>query len=633
MRAVSRGSVTTFETAWQVRVSHRKFCPEVDWHGPASVKSMVGQSLPNILKWLLLLVLLHPALVVPQQNRPVSVLIRGVEGQLLRNVHSTVEIWQFNGKPAPSDARLRYMHQQAKSQIRDALTPYGYYRAEVTSRLSDLGQQWQAVYEISPGTQIPVGEVDIQALADTTPDNREALDQFEEALRKAQIVVDGPLNQQAYDDLKQTWQTLAARLGYFDAKFTRSQIRVDLRAYEARIFLHYELGDRYRFGRVEFSQMRDWIRPGLLDRYNDISEGELYDAATLQQLQSGLAASEFYEDILIRAAPDTAIDKTIPVDVKLTPNNPRRYVFGLGFGTDTGVRVKWGLTGRRINDRGHRIVSEAQISEIGSGIAGEYSVPTGDPRSDSYRLRASFEREKSDARNFQRVLLGGSYHYRDGLWFKTYSLDYQFEEFELEDATPTTRLLIPGAEWTRTYPVELDKRINVREGSWISLRLRGGSESLVSDTSFVQGSLAGKWIETVREDHRLIVRGALGTTWAADFNKVPSSLRFYTGGDRSVRGYNFEVIGPLGEDNEVAGGEHLVETSIEYEVPFRDRWSLAGFIDTGDAFNDSLNLRTGVGVGFRWQSPVGPVRFDIGRSLDEPGRGNVRLHLSVGPDL
>ncbi len=582
---------------------------------------------------ILLLIVLHPALVAPQQERPVSVLFRGIEGQLLRNVQSTVDIWQLNGNPVPSDARLRYLHQEADSQIRDALAPFGYYRAKVESRLSDLGQNWQAVYDIAPGVPIPVGEVDIQTLVDNSADNREALDQFAAAQREANLTVGRPLNQQAYDRLKQKWQTLAARLGYFDAKFTRSQIRVDLRSYEARILLHYELGDRYRFGRVKFSQQQDWIRPGLLDRYNDIGVGEPYDATVLQQLQSGLAASEFYEDILIRAAPDSAVDKTIPIDVTLTPNNPRRYVFGLGFGTDTGVRVKWGLTGRRINDRGHRIVSEAQVSEIGSGIAGEYSVPTGDPRSDSYRLRTTFEREKSDARNFQRVLLGGSYRYRDDLWFKTYSLDFQFEEFELEEATPTTRLLIPGAEWTRTYPAELDKRINVRDGSWISLRLRGGSESLLSDTTFVQGSVAGKWIETVRDKHRLILRGGLGTTWADNFDKVPSSLRFYTGGDRSVRGYNFEVIGPLGEDNEVAGGEHLLEASIEYEVPFRDRWSVAGFIDTGDAFNDSLNLRTGVGVGFRWQSPVGPVRFDIGRSLDAPGRGNVRLHLSVGPDL
>ncbi len=580
-----------------------------------------------------MLLFLHPAAVTPQDERTVSVIIRGVEGQLLRNVQGTVDIWQLNGQAAPSEAQLRYLHDLASEQIKSSLTPFGYYRVEAKSRLSDLGRAWQAVYDITPGAQIPIREVDIRTVVDGAADNGQALGQFAQAAAEADIVEGQALNQQAYDSLKQDWQTLAARLGYFDAKFTKSQIRIDLRAYEARIFLNYALGDRYRFGELKFIQEQPWIKQDLLDRYNDISEGELYDAAVLQQLQSGLASSEYYEDILIRAAPDTAIDKTIPIDVNLTPKNPRRYVFGVGYGTDTGARVKWGLTGRRINDRGHRIVSEAQISEIGSGIAGEYTMPTGDPRTDQYRLRASFEREDSDARNFKKTLLGGSYRFRDGLWFKTYSLDFQFEEFELEEQTPTTRLLVPGVEWTRTYPAELDKRINVRDGNWIRLRLRGGSESLLSDTTFAQASVAGKWIETMRGDHRFIVRGAVGATWADDFTRVPSSLRFYTGGDRSVRGYNFEVIGPLGDDSEVAGGQHLLEGSLEYEVPFKTRWSVAGFIDSGDAFDDSPNLRTGIGLGLRWQSPVGPVRFDLARSLDEPGRGNVRLHLSVGPDL
>lgn len=551
----------------------------------------------------------------------------------MRNVQGTVDIWQLNGKVAPSLARLRFLHQLASEQIQSALAPFGHYRARVDGRLSDLGQVWQAVYEIQPGPRIPLTLVDIKTIPDTAARQNSAVEQFAKIAAEADIVQGESLNQQAYDSLKQAWQTLAARLGYFDAVFARSEIRIDLRAYEAQIFLHYELGERYRFGRVTFSDTGSWIGEDLLRGYNDISEGDLYDAATLQQLQSGLTASDYFANVAIRAAPDSAVDKVIPVDVTLTRKNPRRYVFGVGFGTDTGARVKWGLTGRRLNNRGHRIVSEAQVSEIGSGIAGEYSVPTGDPRTDHYRLRASFEREDSDSRNFNKTLLGGSYRFRDGLWFRTYSLDFQFEEFELEQRTPTTRLLIPGVEWTRTDPAELDKRINVTQGNWIRWRLRGGSASLLSDTTFIQGSVAAKWIETVRGDHRLILRGAMGATWARDFDKVPASLRFYTGGDRSVRGYNFEVIGPLGDDNEVAGGEHLLVGSVEYEVPVKPRWSVAAFIDSGEAFNDNLRLRTGVGMGVRWQSPIGPVRFDLGRSLDQPGRGNVRLHLSVGPDL
>lgn len=571
------------------------------------------------------------------QTGKVTVIFDGLDGELLRNVQGTADIWQFNGKPVPSEAQLRYLHARAIEQSRLALQPFGYYRAEVSGSLTSSESGWQALYKVVAGEQIRLDSVDIKALAapiPTTSDaNADEFSAFDQARDEAGIAPGQALNQQVYDSLKQNWQTLAARLGYFDAEFLQSQIRINLKAYKASIVLHYQLGERYQFGEVSFDEDRGWIKGGLLSKYTDIVSGDYFDASDLQQLQSDLSSSEYYSDVQIRASPDDAVDRVIPIQVSLVHQNPRRYIFGVGYGTDTGARVKLGLTGRRINKRGHRINGEAQVSEIGSGIAAEYTIPTGDPRTDSYGLRASYQQEDSESRKFNSFTLGGNYKQRDGLWFKTYALDYQLEEFELEDQTPRTRLLIPSVEWTRTYPAELEKRINVIDGTWLLLRLRGGSQAVLSDTSFVQAAVFAKWIRSFAGNRRLIVRGGAGTTWVDNFDKVPASLRFYTGGDRTVRGYDYEVIGPLGADNEVAGGRQLLESSIEYEVPIKPRWSLAAFVDTGDAFDDEPELRSGVGLGVRWQSPIGPVRIDLGRSLNNPGRGNTRLHLSIGPDL
>ncbi|PIE36997.1 MAG: hypothetical protein CSA54_02420, partial [Gammaproteobacteria bacterium] len=131
---------------------------------------------------------------------------------------------------------------------------------------------------------------------------------------------------------------------------------------------------------------------------------------------------------------------------------------------------------------------------------------------------------------------------------------------------------------------------------------------------------------------RLIARGAAGTTSVSDFDKLPMSLRFLAGGDKSVRGYGYNVIGPrLG--NDVVGGKHLLETSLELEMPLTETWSLATFIDAGDAFTDSPDYQAGVGVGFHWRSPIGPVRLDLGHAIDgSPGR-KLRGHLTIGADL
>ncbi len=73
--------------------------------------------------------------------------------------------------------------------------------------------------------------------------------------------------------------------------------------------------------------------------------------------------------------------------------------------------------------------------------------------------------------------------------------------------------------------------------------------------------------------------------------------------------------------------------SLEYDYRIKKDWSVAAFVDTGDAFDDNPNLKTGVGFGVRWHSPVGPIRVDLASGLNKPPGSKIRLHLNIGPDL
>ena len=120
--------------------------------------------------------------------------------------------------------------------------------------------------------------------------------------------------------------------------------------------------------------------------------------------------------------------------------------------------------------------------------------------------------------------------------------------------------------------------------------------------------------------------------------QIPPTLRFYAGGDRSVRGYEFREIGPRiaavsGRDDFALGAKNVVTTSVEYEQYLNDTWGFAAFVDAGSAFDDQLDgLRKGVGLGLRWKSPIGPLRVDIGHGLDDPD-ASFTLHINLGADL
>ncbi len=556
--------------------------------------------------------------------------VSGIKGKLLSNVLNALEIRQFDRKQPPSRARLHYLHRRATKQIADALHPFGYYHARVESELRKTDGGWLASYKIDPGEPVRIAHIDLRITGDARDDPA-----FVKAIETARkkLKPGRPLDQSAYEDLRKKLQLLASERGYFDVDFKAHEIRIDLKKNTADIRLHYETGQRYRLGKVRFEQPTEWIWPDLLNRYVYIEPGQPYDARDLQQLQSDLSNSDYYSEVEILASPEAAVDHVIPVRVNLKPRRPQKVIFGIGYGTDTGVRGKIGVTGRRVNRRGHRYKAELLLSEIKFGIGGEYVIPGKDPRNDAWGLRGAYTEEHSGTRDYKAYSVGGYYRYRDGLWIKTYALDYRVERFQLSGQHPTSTLLIPSADWTRTFPAELDKRIYAARGTWLQLRLRGASASLLSDTSFLQPLVSAKWIHSFHNHSRVIARGTLGTTWVDDFSALPTSLRYFSGGDRTVRGYQYAIIGPRDDLGEVLGGKHLTEASLEYEFPIRENWSLATFYDVGDAFNDTPVYKSGVGIGLHWRSPIGPVRIDFGHALDQPPGDSFRFHLTIGPDL
>ncbi|MED5510548.1 MAG: BamA/TamA family outer membrane protein, partial [Pseudomonadota bacterium] len=178
-----------------------------------------------------------------------------------------------------------------------------------------------------------------------------------------------------------------------------------------------------------------------------------------------------------------------------------------------------------------------------------------------------------------------------------------------------------------------DNTLYTRHGGRLSLSLSGASEALLSDVTFGQVVLRGKYIRSIGENSRIITRAAVGATEVNDFEQLPSSLRFFAGGDNSIRGFDYQSLGPEGDDGEVEGGRYLAVGSLEYENMFLGDWGGAVFTDFGNAYNSfSDPIEYSVGVGVRWRSPVGLIRVDLAKALSDTDE-SIALHIVIGPDL
>ncbi len=571
----------------------------------------------------LFLILFLFALPLSAHAAVVRVVIEGISGELLENVRASLSIEREKEQPALSEARIRRLHGLAPDEIRRALQPFGYYRPQIESELVRKDSTLTARYRIYPGPAVHLSEVDLRLSGAGRDDPA-----FQKLIENFPIRKGDTLNDPAYEKAKRALQDLAAERGYLKAQLTRHEVQVDLERYEARAIIHFDTGPRYRFGPVTFEKTD--LSPSLLMRFVPFQTGDPYSANQLFQLQNALADSDYFEQVEVDADPTKATDLEVPVTVRLKESRRNRYAFGIGYGTDTGPRGSASWLRRRINRYGHRLGADAEISQIQSRLTARYVVPLKEPLTDQFITSANWLDEHLPTRDNRTALLSASLTHQRGSWQRALSMNFLHENFDLGTESGSATVLYPEGAWTY---VAADNRIYTMRGMRLLFDVRGTAEALLSDTSFFQTRAQGKWIHRIGSEGRAIARADLGYTALTNITALPASLRFYAGGDQSVRGYAYNSLGPKDAAGDVIGGKYLLVGSLEYEHHLTGRWSAAVFYDAGNAMNTlSGPLEQGAGIGVGWRSPIGLIRVYVASALSRSGNP-LRLHVVIGPDL
>jgi translocation and assembly module TamA len=551
-----------------------------------------------------------------------AVEISGIEGASLENVQAYLRLDDLMCTVDESVVRREFA--RAPGQIDSALEALGFYAPTVDAGIEFGAECWTARFTIAPGDPVRVRtrDIEIAGAAQTDP-------AFIRVLADAGLAVGEPLHHGRYDQLKRLMSDLARERGYANAFFTEHRIDVFPDELAADIVLRFDSGERYRFGDVVIEQ--DVLDDAFVARYIAIEPGQPYSNIALTETYVALTDSRYFDLIDVRPNEPNHEERTIDVTVALTGAPRRLITYGVGFSTDEGPRLRFGRTFRRWNERGHQLAVDARLSPVISDVIASYRFPRGDSRYDWTIFDGGLRREDTETAESETLEFAARLvHERPGSWSRTELVSLSIEDFEIADQVGRSRLLMPGIDWTR---LRADVPLRPTRGSRIRFMVRGAGDSLGSDTSFVQGTADWKWIWSLGNAGRVITRGQLGLTQEESFDELPPSVRFFAGGDQSIRGYDFESLGPMDDTGQVIGGTGVAVASFEYEQPVRPKWSVAFFIDAGNAFKDStLDVKQSTGVGVRWQSPLGPIRLDIGVPIDDPMH-DARLHVSIGPDL
>jgi translocation and assembly module TamA len=552
--------------------------------------------------------------------------IEGVRGALRDNVLAHLRL-----DDAPCDApswRVRRLSLQAEQQIRDALEAYGYYNPVIAVRNASEDGCWLAEISIDPGAPVRLRRVDVTVSGEAEQDEA-----FRRLLDAKPLRAGDVLNHAAYEKHKRSFTDLARQRGYFAGRFETARLDVYAAQNAADITLQFDSGPRYRFGPVTFEQ--SVVRPSLVERFVDFRTGDPYDGVEVSDLYSALLSTGYFASVDLRTSPGVPPDIDVPVTIEMTPAKRQVYTAGVGYSTDTGPKLRAGYTNRRVNDRGHQFDATISLSTVLSEAGVSYRVPRKDPRAEWLSMDAGYQHEDTTTSRTDTYKIGiKETRRRTGDWIETRFVDASVEEFVIADDSTTEFLLVPGISWSHTFPSSTTV-VRPDRGHRVSFRVSGTTEVIGSDSEFLQGDLRAKWILPVLKDTRLLLRGDAGATWKEELRTLPGSVRYFAGGDYSVRGYEYESLGTTDEEGNVVGGSHLLSGSVEIDRRVWRNWSAAAFFDAGNAFDNFAHpsLKTSFGAGIRWYSPLGPVRIDIAFPLDKNAPDDWRVHVTLGPDL
>jgi translocation and assembly module TamA len=543
--------------------------------------------------------------------------------EIARNIEVSLSIIRDKKLKGLTEANVTQMYDRGPMEIAKAVQPFGYYQAVVEGTLTPEGNgKFAARYVVTLKDPVRVRDVHVEVIGEGH--NKEP---FPTLVKQFPLKKGDVLDQRLYTRAKNEFSAVVADSGYLDARFVTSAIRIQKAENVADVDIALDTGPLYHFGEVKFDS--SVVDERVLRTYVRFKPGDPFRYSQLLAFQSNLGGTPYFSRVEAVPRRDLATGTTVPIEVKLDPRRPRRFEIGVGYGTDTGPRVLFNTEFRRLNESGHRFTLRTNVSQLELSLNAAYVIPSLYPKKHEYTIAALAARIEPNAYTTDRFATGPTRSQPRFGWLESITLSYEHEDYTVGPDDGITDLFVAGLTYSHK---RADDLVSPRNGHRIDLGIRGASDQVWSSQSFASLTGSGKVVRTLAPKWRILARADAGFTETHQFRDLPPTVRFFAGGDNSVRGYEYQSLGPRADDNKVIGGETLLTGSGELEYAFMGKFALAGFYDAGNAFTKSLDgkVERGVGGGLRWKSPVGPIRLDLAFPLEHDG---FRLHFTMGPDL
>lgn len=436
------------------------------------------------------------------------------------------------------------------------------------------------------------------------------------------------------------------RRGHADARAEPRRVVVDHATFTVQPTYNIAAGPLVRLDGVRL-ETRGPTNPDWVAGLAPWSEGEVYDPDEVAELERRLLETGVYDGVGVALAPadQTQSDGNRPVVVTLT-DRPRRILeAGATFSTAEGSGLDLIWTWHNRFGRADTLVWEARAANIDSRLGASLSLPHWRRPGRTLELSGAVLNEDTDAYRRTAVALAADLRQRLGKtsWF-SYGVGLDAGRYDENRFDPVTQAPINferdlviltgrGSAWLDRSDDPLDPTTGWRLSGSAQPTVVGGD----ARAAFVRAEAQASAYLPLQDNATTVLAGRLrlGSIVGADELDVPSDRLFYSGGGGSVRGYEYQGVGPRLPDNTPRGGVSLFEASVEVRRDIGRNFQAVAFVDAGAiGFQETPNfnnLRYGAGLGVRYRLPFGPVRADVAFPLDRrEGDADFQIYVSIG---
>jgi outer membrane protein insertion porin family len=376
-------------------------------------------------------------------------------------------------------------------------------------------------------------------------------------------------------------------------------------------------------------------RDNVIRRELRIAEGGVFDSKALRESTQALQRLTYFEEVNIIPEPSLNPDR-MNVIVEVKEKSTGNFSIGAGFSSADNLILMGQISENNFLGRGDTLSLSGNLS----GNSSRYNLGYTNPHLQDSALSWGFdlfstEREYDD---YTKESRGGGIRIGYpifGKW-RVYG-NYSFTDTDLTDVSDNASSIIKkSVDLHITSAVKLslvrdtrNRLYGASEGSRNVVSVEYGGGPLGGDAQFTKVEGSSGWYFPMPFKTVFYVKGSAGQVFENETGKLPVYERFYLGGLNSIRGFEFGKISPT-ELNDVGeleriGGDKMWYTNTEFIFPLLETQGLRGvvFYDAGQVMDDDENwgdatdnIKTAVGLGIRWLSPMGPLTVVWGFNLD-----------------